>query len=242
MPSKEKDTHPELQDPLVSRNYSIIRHYLMYLVDTGLEYLRHIYIETNSGNILQEFTAENYYDMILKDYVRRKVKSQVRFLVHTALDCLPHFRHNVIVPNFLDAIVEENFAEYAELDLILIHSANNHSATSELRHLSKLTFRIAIIQATRLLNCKQNDVTTYADIIKATFSSSEKSVASFNAIVDVFDQIMDCFERNLDVINIAFYKPTWSLRDFQYAREIYEYGINLIEREIRQIYSEGGSD
>ena len=53
---------------------------------------------------------------------------------------------------------------------------------------------------------------------------------------------MDCFERNLDIINIAFYKPTWNLRDFTYGRKIYEYGINLIEQEIRRIYSGDESD
>ena len=244
MSSKEKAVHPALKDPLTKRIYYIIRHYLMHIVDEGLEYLKRIYLETNSGNVFQEFTAENYFDKILKDYVRRKVKNQVRFIITSALDCLPYYetKHNVIVPEFLDKIVEEKHPAYTELDLILIHSSRNHPASLELHQMSKLTFRIALIQATRLLSCKQKDVTTYADIILATFSSSEKCLNSFNAIVGIFDQIMDCFERNLDIINIAFYKPTWNLRDFTYGRKIYEYGINLIEQEIRSIYSGDGSD
>ena len=41
------------------------------------------------------------------------------------------------------------------------------------------------------------------------------------------DQVIDCFETHLDMINIPIYKPTFTVRDFDQIRKIYEFAITV---------------
>ena len=104
--------------------------------------------------------------------------------------------------------------------------------------ISKLTFRIAVIQATRLLRKEDEDVDTYADLVRHTFPNLQQCRNSVNAILSMVDQMIDCFERNLDMIVIPFYKPTFSIKDFQYIRRVYEFAQEILDGQLRKIFEE----
>ncbi len=54
----------------------------------------------------------------------------------------------------------------------------------------------------------------------------------------MFNSMVDCYEKNLEMITIPFYKPTFNLRDFQFVRVCYEYAINVIDDQINELYPE----
>ena len=89
-------------DSLVYRNYQILGKYLMKMVDKGLDFLKNVYIDRNSETSFQEFAAENYYDYILRDYLRRKIKTQMKFLLKSAIFSIASYHQGVISSEFLD--------------------------------------------------------------------------------------------------------------------------------------------
>lgn len=214
----------------------LIRHYLVFLVDIGLDYLKQIYIRHNSENSFQEFTAQNYYDYILKDYIRRKLKAEIKIILKASAHATKFFQDNHISPENLDLIVNKFYPEYAENDMSLLHSSTTHPARSELETISKLTFRVAVLQATRLLVCRDENVEFYADLVRTVYPIQQQSQNSLHAILSMVDQMIDCFERSLDLISIPFYKPTWNLRDFSYMRSTYEFALQETNRQIDHIY------
>lgn len=227
----------DIPDPIIKRNYNLVRHYLIYLLDSGLDFLRREYIKENSDSSFLEFTAYNYYDYILKDYIRRKGKVQIRIVLNSAVECLDHIDDEIIDPNFLDNIVKKTFSEYANVDWSLKHTSSSHPIRSELELISRLTYRISIIQATRFLACKEPDLKFISELIRGKYATKEICQEALEAVLSIFDQMIDCFERNLDAINIPFYKPTWNIRDWKYMRRLYEFALELMEKEVSNIYA-----
>ncbi|UYP47494.1 hypothetical protein NEF87_003779 [Candidatus Lokiarchaeum ossiferum] len=227
----------DIPDPIIKRNYNLIRHYLINLLDSGLDFLRRIYVKENSDSSFLEFTANNYYDYILKDYIRRKGKTQIRIVLNSAVECLNHIEDDLIDPDFLDEKVKKTFAEYANVDWSLKHTSSSHPIRSELELISRLTYRISIIQATRFINCNEPDVKFVSELIRKKYATKELCQEALDAVLSIFDQMIDCFERNLDAINIPFYKPTWNIRDWKYMRRLYEFALELMDNELSKIYT-----
>ncbi len=227
----------EIPDSNTKRNYNLLRHYLIYLLDSGLDFLRREYVKENSDTSFLEFTAYNYYDYILKDYIRRKGKSQIRIVLNSAVECLDHIGHEVIDPDFLDKVVKKSYTDYANVDWSLKHTSTSHPIRSELELISRLTYRISIIQATMLLATKEPDIKFVSELIRKKYPTKKACQFGIRAVFSIFDQMIDCFERNLDAINIPFYKPTWNIRDWKYVRRLYEFAQQLTDNEITKIYS-----
>ncbi|MHA1900569.1 MAG: hypothetical protein ACTSW5_06715 [Promethearchaeota archaeon] len=188
-----------------------------------------------------EFTSQNYYDFILKDYIRKKVKSQINSILKSGLACVDHISKGVVDPDFLDDIVQQNYPEYASNDLSLLHSSNTHPGYSELQMISRLTYRIAIIHATYILSCQDSEIKTYLELIKRVYPTKKEGQDVLNSIFSMFNQMIDCFERNLEMITIPFYKPTFNIRNFQFARLCYEYAIKLADEQLNEFYPEENS-
>ena len=218
----------------IKRNYHLLRHYLLFLIDTGLDFLKQEYIRQNSENPFAEFTAHNYYDYILKDYVRRKLKSQLRSILNTSVYALPFYKNHQIDQTQLDELVEKYYPEYAENDMSLLHTASG--PRKELETISKLTFRVSIIQTTRVISCKAENIENYSELIRAVYPEMHQSQTSLKTILSMVDKMIDFFEHALDSISIPFYKPTWNLRDFGYMRKIYEFTLQESNRQIEKIY------
>ncbi|MHA1619448.1 MAG: hypothetical protein ACTSVZ_09205 [Promethearchaeota archaeon] len=226
----------------IKRNYHLLRHYLLFLLDMGLDFLKKEYIRNNSENSFAEFTANNYFDYILKDYVRRKLNSQLRTILNTSVYALPYYKANRIDQNQLDDLVKKNYKEYAENDMTLLHTSASHPSRSELETISKLTFRVAIIQTTRVISCEAEKIENYSDLIRSVYPEMQQSQTSLNAVLSMVDQMIDFFEHALDSISIPFYKPTWNLRDFGYMRKVYEFALQETNRQINEIYSGKNND
>ena len=235
MPSKDLDLPSKIDDPIIKRNYQIVKNQIIGLLDKGLDYLRQIYLKENSDSSFKEFTAQNYFDFVLRDYIRRKIIYQLKIILKTALLCLPHYQNDSIDQNFLDNLINQRYSNYAEDDLTLLHSSSSHPARNELQNISKLTFRIYIIQTIYLIAVKEPEIQNYQDLVKHAFSTKKKCEDSLNAILSMQDQMIDCFERNLDIVNIPFYKPTWNIRDFRYVRIISEYALKNLNEELNNI-------
>ncbi|MHA2001328.1 MAG: hypothetical protein ACTSVU_04470 [Promethearchaeota archaeon] len=239
MPSKDLDITSKIDDPIIKRNYQIVKNQIIGLLDKGLDYLRQIYLKENSDTSFKEFTAQNYFDFVLRDYIRRKIIYQLKIILKTAILCLPHYQNESIDQNFLDNLINQRYSNYAEDDLTLLHSSSSHPARNELQNISKLTFRIYIIQTIYLIAVKEPEIQNYQDLVKHAFLTKKKCENSLNAILSMQDQMIDCFERNLDIVNIPFYKPTWNIRDFRYVRIIYEYALKNLNGELNKINFDG---
>ncbi len=224
----------------MKRNYYLLKHQLLYLLDSGLDFLKREYVKRNSETTFMEFTSQNYYDFILKDYIRKKIKNQISFILNSGLLCINHIDDGAVDPDYLDKIIEQKYPEYASNDLSLLHSSNNHPGYSELQMISRLTFRIAIIQTAYILSCQDPDVKTYIQLMKKIFPTKKESQEALNLIFSMFGQMMDCFERHLQMITIPFYKPTFNIRNFQFVRVCYEFAINIVDEQLNELYPEEG--
>jgi len=226
------------ENQLIKRNYYLLKHQLLFLLDSGLDFLKREYVNRNSETPFMEFTSQNYYDFILKDYIRKKIKNQINSILNSGLLCINHMVDDTVEPAFLDQIIEKKYPEYASNDLSLLHSSNNHPGFSELKTISRLTYRIAIIQTAYILSCPDLEIKTYLQLMKKVFPSKKESQEALNSIFSMFNQMVDCFERHLQMITIPFYKPTFIIRDFQFVRICYEYAIKIIDEQLNELYPE----
>ncbi len=237
--NKIKKKSLEFENQLVKRNYYLLKHQLLYLLDSGLNFLKREYVKRNSETSFMEFTAQNYFDFILKDNIRKKIKNQINSILNSGLLCINHMIDgDVVDPDYLDQIIEQNYPEYASNDLSLLHSSNNHPGYSELQTISRLTYRVAIIQTAYILSCQDSEVKTYIQLMKKVFPTKKESQDALNSIFSMFGQMMDCFERHLQMITIPFYKPTFNIRDFQFVRICYEFAINIVDEQLKELYPE----
>ncbi len=225
-----------ISDPLIKRNYKLIGNYLVGLLDKGLDFLKKYYVEQNSETTFQEFAADNYYDYILRDYLKRKIKTQIKFILRGAIACLDHYKDNLVDSIFLDDLIANIFSEYQDVDLVLLHSDHSHPAYPELEILSRLTLRVAILQIIPLLANPTPNIQSEMPLILSAFPDEIATRNSIDAIFSMFDQIIDVFERNLKIINIPFYRPTYRIRNFDYARHIYEFALERAREEITQLF------
>ena len=85
---------------------------------------------------------------------------------------------------------------------------------------------------------EDDDIDTYAELVRHTFPTIQQCRNSVNAILSMIDQMIDCFERNLDMVVIPFYKPTFTIKDFQYVRRLYEYAQEILDEQIRKIFED----
>jgi hypothetical protein len=227
-----------IDDPLIQRNYNLLGHYLRFLIDSGLDFLKRQYIEENSETEFQRFSAVNFFNFILKDYIRKTVKKQVKTILEASLKCIDHLKDGIVDPDYLDKIVEQKLPQYQRYDLTILNTSQLHPNHQEIRIISKLTFRIGILQATRILACDDEKTKTYGGLVKWALPTLEESQHSLNSLYSIIDEMIDCFERNLDIINIPFYKPTFTIRNFQFVRRLYEHAQTIIDNELVQIYKE----
>jgi hypothetical protein len=235
----KKKGSTEFENQLVKRNYYLLKHQLIFLLDSGLDFLKREYVKQNNDTSFMEFTAQNYYDFILKSYIRKKIKNQINSILNSGLLCINHMIDNVVVdPDYLDNLIEQNYPEYASNDLSLLHSSNNHPGYSELQTISRLTYRIAIIQAAYILSCQDTEVKTYIQLMKKVYPTKKESQDALNSIFAMFNQMVDCFERHLQMITIPFYKPTFNIRDFQFVRVCYEFAIKIVDEQLKELYPE----
>jgi hypothetical protein len=226
----------DIKDPLIKRNFEIIFKYLMRLVDYGLNYLKKEYLNNYTNLTIQKLSAASFFEFIVRDNIRNKIRNQIRVLIRTAVGCVDNFDGENIEFDFLEKLVERKYPIYEKNDMSLLHSLSSHPAYQEMKTISILTFRVSIVQITRLLVCKDSTVTTYPELVFASYNTYEQCVRSVKAVLSMIDQMMDTFENNLDMINIPIYLPTFTLRDFQYVRKVYEYGLSLLDKEIKKIY------
>ena len=228
----------EFENQLVKRNYYLLKHQLIFLLDSGLDFLKREYVKKNNETSFMEFTAQNYYDFILKDYIRKKIKNQINSILNSGLLCINHMVEDIVDPDYLDNIIEQKYPKYASNDLSLLHSSKNHPGYSELQTISRLTYRVTIIQAAYILSCKDPEVKTYLQLMKKVYPTKKESQDALNSIFSMFNQMVDCFERHLQMITIPFYKPTFNIRDFQFVRVCYEFAINIIDEQMKEFYPE----
>ena len=225
-----------IEDSIIKRNYEIVGKYFISLVDDGLNFLKTIYVKNRAENSFQEFAAENYYEYILRDYLRRKIRAQIKFVLKGAVLSLDHITNETVDQDFLDNLIAETITDFQEYDLTIIHTDREHVAYQELKVLSKLTYRVSVIQVSFLLRNRDPEISNIQELIQRAFPTIEEGWNSVNIIFTMFDQIIDIFERNLDLIEIAFYKPTFRIRNFFYTRNLMEYAITKIREELQKIY------
>lgn len=231
------DLHFHISDPLILRNYKMVGKYLIELVDKGLDFLKVIYVQRNSDTSFQEFAADNYFDYILRDYLKRKIKNQLRFVLKGAIAANDFYIDSVIDQNQLDMLIDDMFPDYKESDLVLLHSDSHHEAYSEILLLSRLTLRVAIIQMVPIMNNPDPNADTAVKLILSSIPSVKSCTNSISALFSMFDQIIDVFERNLEIITIPFYRPTWRIRDFSYTRHLYEFALERATEEVKKVYN-----
>ncbi len=237
--SEEPPPSPDFaNNNVLERNYYILGHYLVFLIDSGLDFLLREYVSKNAENEFQKFSARSFYNFILRDYIRKKVKGQIKLILNGAVECIKSDKvHNGIVDaDFLDEVVRNNFKSYADYDMSLLHTTKTHPGHLELKQIAKLTYRISVIQATRLLIVDDEDIETYGQLVRATFPTIQQCRHSLDAILSMVDQMVDCYERNSSMVQIPFYKPTYQTRDFDYVRRVYEYALEKLDEQIRKIY------
>jgi hypothetical protein len=225
-----------IEDSIIKRNYEMVGKYFISLVDDGLDFLKTIYVKNRAENSFQEFAAENYYEYILRDYLRRKIRVQIKYVLKGAVLSLEHFNNNTVDPDFLDNLVAEIIPDFQEYDLTIIHTDHEHVAYQELKVLSKLTYRLSVIQVCYLLRNRDSEISNVQELIQQAFPTIKEGWNSVNVLFTMFDQIIDIFERNLDLIEIAFYKPTFKIRNIFYTRNLMEYAITKIREELQKIY------
>ena len=234
----KENNHLEFENQFIKRNYYLLKHQLLYLLDSGLDFLKREYVKRNSETSFMEFTSQNYYDFILKDYIRKKIKNQINSILNSGLLCINHIENDVVDPDFLDHIIDQKYPEYASNDLSLLHSSNSHPGYSELKMISRLTYRITIIQVAYILACHDSEIKTYIQLMKKVFPTKKESQDALNSIFSMFNQMVDCFERHLQMITIPFYKPTFNIRDFQFVRICYEFAIKVVDEQLNELYPE----
>ena len=236
---------PAFEDPILKRNYNIIGHNLLNLVDNALVFLKNQYVSKHSENKFEKFSADNFFNFIMRSYIYKKIKNQIRAVLNSAVDCIldqqKQKKDNIniignIDPFYLDTIVAKKYHAYKENDLTLLNTSNTHPGHQELMLISRLTYRICIIEVTKLLSVKKKNIKNYGGLVRATYKNVNECRHSLNAILSMFDQMIDCFERNDDMIEIPFYKPTYATRDFQYVRNIYEYSLKLLDTQLLKIF------
>lgn len=232
----EQPPVPKFSDPFIERNYNLMFHYLMFLVDAGLDFLKREYISKNSETQFKQFSATSYFNFILRGFIRDKIKNQIRVILHAGVDCAAHFQEDYVDPDVLDEVVQRRLPRYYRNDLTLINTSTTHPGHQELKMISKLTFRIAVIQSTRILICKDAEVKTYDELVRSALPIYEQCRNSVNAMLSMVDQMIDCFENHPDMISIPFYTPIFSVRDFQYVRRVYEYALKTMDEQLELLY------
>jgi hypothetical protein len=228
----------KIDDPIQKSNYKLLWRYLNFLLEEGIQFLRNEYISQNDQTTLTRFSAISFYDFVLKDTIQTKIKNIIRVILNAGIECVPFYNseRDEVDPDQLDKIIDRKYPLYAKNDMTLINSLHTHPAYPELEMISILTFRVAVIQAARILASK-TFTHTYTELVKAVFNDKQSCFNSVNAILMMIDQMIDLFEQNLDLINIPVYQPAFTIRDFHYIRRIYEFAQTLLREEINKIYS-----
>ena len=80
---KKFEINQEISDPITKRNYELLGNYFMSLIDAGLDFLKIQYVKDRSENTFHEFAADNYFDYILRDYLRRKARTQLIYILNS---------------------------------------------------------------------------------------------------------------------------------------------------------------
>lgn len=229
---------PKIDDPVQKSNYKLIWRYLNFLLEEGILFLRNEYISRNDQTSLTRFSAISFYDFVLKETIQTKIKNILRVILNAGVECVPFYHHenDEIDPDQLDKIIEKKYPLYAKNDMTLMNSLHTHPAFPEIEMISILTFRVAVIQAARLIASKVF-THNYTDLVRAVFTDKQSCFNSVNAILMMIDQMIDLYEQNLDLINIPVYQPAFTIRDFHYIRKIYEFAQTLLREEINKIYA-----
>ena len=224
------------EEALIKRNKNLVWQALLYYLDTGLNYLKRQYVDS-SANSITKLTNEQVYDFLVKQNIRKLIKTNLRKILLTAIEFIRNEKAQESSEFYFDELIDRKYPMFAKNDMILLHSRKDHPAYSELRTISKLILRISVFQSVQLLKCKDENVKTYEELVRAVFKTQKAAWAALNSILSMFDRMVDIFENNLDIISIPFYRPTFTLRDFKYVRVSYEYALTILDDELKRIYS-----
>jgi len=224
------------EEALLKRNKNLLWQALLFYLDTGLNYLKRQYVDS-SANSLTKLTNEQVYDFVVRQNIRKLIKTNLREVILTAIEYVKNEKAQESSEFYFDELIDRKYPMFAKNDMILLHSRKDHPAYSELRTISKLILRIAVFQSVQLLKCKDEDVKTYEDLVRCVFKTQKAAWAALNSILSMFDRMVDIFENNLDIISIPFYKPTFTIRDFKYVRITYEYALTILDDEMKRIFS-----
>jgi hypothetical protein len=227
----------KIENPLVASHYRLMWRYLKSLLDAGIQFLRNEYIAKNDQTTILRLSAMSFYDYILKDNIEQKVKNLLRVVINAGVECTQAYDRSKdeVDPDFLDKVVEKRYPLYAKNDMTLLHASRTHPVFPELEMISILTFRVATIQTTRMLSHPQS-VRTYYELVRAVFPEKQNCINTLSSLTMMIDQMIDLFEQNLDIINIPVFQPTFSVRNFEYIRKLYEYAQNIIQEEVNRMY------
>jgi hypothetical protein len=230
-------SHVTITDPILKRNYFIIYEYLIYLLDSGLNYLKRTFMDSiDKKDYFKKFSMESFYDFILRDNIRNKVKSQMRAILNGSVACASSWNGKEVPFEVLEEVLDKKYPLYERNDMSLLHTSETHPGHQELRMLSKLTYRVCMLQLTRLIVVRDPNVKNYEDLTRIAHPTKEDCLTSIRALLGMVDETIDCFETNLDMINIPIYRPTFTVRDFVYVRKIYEYALKVIDEIVEKIY------
>lgn len=223
-------------EALVKRNKNLLWQALLFYLDSGLNYLKVKFVDSSSTSI-SKMTNEQIYDFVVRQNIRKLIKSNIREVILTATEFILNEKSQDDPDYYFDKLIERKYHVFAKNDMILLHSRKEHPAYSELQTISKLIFRIGVFQSIQLLKCKDENVKTYEELVRTVYKTHKATWAALNSILSMFDRMIDIFENNLDIISIPFYRATFSLRDFKYVRILYEYALNTLDEELQNIFS-----
>jgi hypothetical protein len=228
---------PHIQDPILANNYALIWRHFQGLIDEGIMVLREMYIENNNSTPLSRFSAISFYDYILKQNIEVKLKNQLRVILKAGIECVNHYDHNKkeVNPEYLDKTIGRRYPLYRLNDMTLLHSSKIHPAYPDIELISILTFRVAVEQTTRMLSCQQ-EKNSFSELARVVFPTITDSRNAIGAVLLMVDQMINCFDQNLDIINIPLFRSAFSIRNFSYIRKMLEFTLFVIERELTKIY------
>jgi hypothetical protein len=237
MSNNTPDT-PLFRDPEIKRNYYLLFNYLEYLMDSGLNYLKREYLAQYQDDNIKKLSASSFFEFIVRDNIRAKVRNQIRAVLGAAVMCIEYYDGDNIQAEELNRIIDKKYPLYGKNDMTLIHSSVTHPAYGELRIVSKLTFRVLLLQCSKILSCKDPNIKIYEDLLRYAYKDYEECHQSVSAMFSMVDQMIDIYENNIEseLINIPVYKPTFTLRNFTYVRKIYEYALRVVDKILKTAF------
>ena len=169
----ENESKLTFNDPIVKRNYHIMNNYIIFLLDSGLSYLKREFLTRfKKEDYIKKFSAESFFDFILRENLRNKIKGQVHAVLSAAKLYVEQFDGNEGSSEEINKIIEKRYPMYEHNDMTLLHTSETHPGHQELKIISKLTFRVVVLQSAHLMACREENITDYSQLIRAYLSNN----------------------------------------------------------------------